>query len=33
MVVRRAGQVGRLAADTFLALAKRFLPDGENVRK
>jgi DNA-binding transcriptional LysR family regulator len=33
MVVRRAGQVGRLAADTFLALAKTFLPNGGDVRK
>lgn len=33
MVVRRAGQVGRLATDTFLALAKRFLPNEAIVQK
>jgi hypothetical protein len=33
MVVRRAGKVGRLAVDTFMALAKRFLPDAGSVRK
>jgi DNA-binding transcriptional LysR family regulator len=32
MVVRRAGKVGRLAVDTFMAVAKRFLP-GSGVRK
>jgi DNA-binding transcriptional LysR family regulator len=33
MVVRRAGKVGRLAVDTFMAHAKRFLPGAGNVRK